>query len=400
MEPYKRSNIVTPFKPNLETINPTKRLLFIDNIRWLMIVFVVLIHLNCTYGNIGLWYYHEASPGDFFSISFFNLIGSHTQAYFMGFLFLIAGFFVPDSFDKKGGGWFIRDRLFRLGIPTLVYMALLQPITFLIMDAFNHRLPKDPFSWYLKYLFSSNFISGSGPLWFALALLIFSMIYALIRLISPQKKTRPDEEKPAVITHSRILALIALISLFAFGIRLVQPIGTAFYNMQLCNFSQYIILFSLGIIAYRRNLLANLSYEFGRFWFTLALSLGIPFWSLISLLGGALTDWSPFAGGFHWQAAAYAVWESFFCVGICLGLLVLFRDNFNIQGKFSRFLSDNAFGVYVFHTPLLVGATMMVREIAIYPVIKMILMSIIVLPVCFGFSYLLRKVPLMKKLFS
>jgi glucan biosynthesis protein C len=111
-------------------------------------------------------------------------------------------------------------------------------------------------------------------------------------------------------------------------------------------------------------------------------------------------DWTPFSGGFHWQAAAYAVWESFFCIGICLGLLVLFRDKYNAQSKVSRFLSENAFGVYVFHTPLLVGATMLVRGIVIYPLIKMILMTMAMLPVCFGFSYLIRKIPLMGKVFS
>lgn len=397
METCKGANIVTPFKPNLETDNPMNRLLFIDNIRWLMIVFVVIIHLICTYGE-GRWYYQEAGASDVFSKSFFHMFGSLTQAYFMGFLFLIAGFFVPGSFDKKGGGRFIRDRLFRLGIPALVYMALLHPITILIMDTFNNRLPSNLINWYTRYLTSPDFINGSGPLWFALALLIFSIIYALLRLVFP--KSAISDTKTSSITHPQVLVVIAVISLFAFAIRLIQPIGTAFNNMQLCHFSQYIILFSLGIIAYRRNLLTNLSCEVGQFWFTLALSFGIPFWSLLMIFGGALTDWTPFTGGFHWQAAVYAVWESFFCVGICLGLLVLFRDNYNTQGKLSRFLSENAFGVYVFHTPLLVGATMMVRGIAIYPVIKMILMSLIMLPVCFGFSYLLRKLPLFKKIFS
>jgi glucan biosynthesis protein C len=136
------------------------------------------------------------------------------------------------------------------------------------------------------------------------------------------------------------------------------------------------------------------------FWYRLALRLGIPLWGLIMLLGGALKDWTPFSGGFHWQAAAYAIWESFFCIGICLGLLVLFRDKYNTQGRLSRFLSENAFGVYIFHTPLLVGATMLVRGIVFYPLIKMILMAILMLPVCFGFSYLIRKVPPIKKIFS
>ena len=37
----------------------------------------------------------------------------------MGLLFLIAGYFVPDSFDRKGPAKFLRDRMVQLGISTL-----------------------------------------------------------------------------------------------------------------------------------------------------------------------------------------------------------------------------------------------------------------------------------------
>jgi glucans biosynthesis protein C len=81
-----------------------ERLLYIDNIRWVMIILVVLMHLNVTYSNGGLWYYKE--PGNIGAISglLFGIYGSLNQAYMMGLLFFIAGYFVPGSFDKKGAG--------------------------------------------------------------------------------------------------------------------------------------------------------------------------------------------------------------------------------------------------------------------------------------------------------
>jgi len=171
--------------------------------------------------------------------------------------------------------------------------------------------------------------------------------------------------------------------------------------MQLCYFSQYIILFILDIVAYRTNFLANLPYSFGIAWFKLALWLGIPFWLLIFGFGGAAArNVTPFFGGFHWQAAAYALWESFFCIGVCLGLLVLFREKYNTQGKLVSFISDNAFGVYVFHAPLLVGITLCFRWLTVYPLLKIILMAVIVLPVSFGTVYLIRKIPYLEKVFS
>ena len=42
------------------------------------------------------------------------------------------------------------------------------------------------------------------------------------------------------------------------------------------------------------------------------------------------------AGGFNWLAFGYALWESFVVVGVCIGLLVLFRQRWNHQGKLAE----------------------------------------------------------------
>ncbi len=69
METQKTSGIVSFSEPRIKPV-AGDRILFIDNIRWLMIIFVVLIHLNCTYGNIGMWYYKEVRNIDFFPLRF------------------------------------------------------------------------------------------------------------------------------------------------------------------------------------------------------------------------------------------------------------------------------------------------------------------------------------------
>ncbi len=62
-------------------------------------------------------------------------------------------------------------------------------------------------------------------------------------------------------------------------------------------------------------------------WFKLGIGIGLPFWLAIMLLGGFLEgkDYVYF-GGLYWQSFAYALWESFYCIAMCLGLTVLFRD--------------------------------------------------------------------------
>jgi glucans biosynthesis protein C len=84
-----------------------------------------------------------------------------------------------------------------------------------------------------------------------------------------------------------------------------------------------------------------------RAWFKAALIGGTLFWLAIMAKGGmASGDFTRFSGGFHWQSAAYALWESFFAVSACLGLIAIFREHFAGQGKLARLLSDNSFSVY------------------------------------------------------
>ena len=106
------------------------RIYFIDNIRWFIISLVVMMHSAVTYSNMGRWYYYEPVKLDLAYTMFFGIILTFTHAYSMGLLFLIAGYFVPGSLDRKGLGGFLRDRAIRLGIPTLIYMLFIYPAQF------------------------------------------------------------------------------------------------------------------------------------------------------------------------------------------------------------------------------------------------------------------------------
>src|SRR5579884_3874786 len=139
------------------------RVLFIDNLRWTMIVLVIAQHAMVTYSNIGHWYYNETMPYSRGTYLFFVTWESWMQAFFMGLLFFIAGFFAPAKFDRKGAGRFLRDRAFRLGLPTLIYMLLIAPaIIFLLLPPSNRPTSVPPLS-----QIGNGMI---GPMWFCVAL--------------------------------------------------------------------------------------------------------------------------------------------------------------------------------------------------------------------------------------
>lgn len=372
-----------------------QRLFYIDNIRLLVIALVVVMHLSVTYSGMGGWYYTEGGKLGMASAGFFLFLQGFLQAFFMGLLFLIAGYFTPGAYDKKGFGKFIGDRAIRLGIPTALYMFIIHPAVAYMV---GRQAPGQGFfSYYWQSILNGDFISGTGPLWFALALLVFTLIYAFVRLAAGKSPASPSRIN---VGWKSLAALVAVIAALAFLIRTVLPIGTSVYNMMLCYFAQYIVLFTVGIKAYRNDWFSKLSYKTGVRLLCWAPLWGFCGWGLLMLGYGALSggDISVMNGGLTWQSAAYALWESFTAVAMDVGLLVLFREKFNGQGRLVKALSGSAFAVYVFHTPIIVAITLLFRPVAWLPGFKFITMIAVCLPVCFGVGWLLKKVPLIKKI--
>jgi len=362
-----------------------------------MIIFVVLQHIAVTYSGFGDWYYIEPGQIGIIQTVLFGFYQAFTQGYFMGFLFLISGYFIPASYDKKGCGKFIKDRLFRLGIPSLIYMLIINP--FIVFCLMGYRIDDNGLlASYKEYIIRLHFIEGSGPLWFALVLLIFTVIYALFRKFTTQKVQASHKGFPE---FSKLFALILLISICAFLIRIIQPIGTSIMNMQLCYFSQYVILFIAGIKCKRNNWFEKLNYVTGKTWLILSLSLGFVLFAIIMISGGALNDnLDVFNGGLNWQSAAYALWESFVSVSMSIGLIALFKDKYNKQNTIIKIMSDNAFSVYVFHAPIIVALSLLFAPVSLIPIVKFVILASVSIPICFlSTNFTIQKISVLRKLF-
>jgi peptidoglycan/LPS O-acetylase OafA/YrhL len=373
------------------------RLLFIDNIRWMLIVLVICHHAAVTYSHLGGWYYLDGAKPGLVPTFLFATFLTFNQAYFMGFLFLIAGYFVPRAFDTKGAGRFLRDRAARLGLPSLFFMLVIHPFTvYWLLRAFDDPGIPSLREAYGRFLLSGKVLSSTGPMWFAVALLIFCVVYAAWRMLRPANPS--GKQRIALPGHGSVIGLIIVMGTSTFLVRITQPIGVNILNMQLCFFAQYILLFVVGIFAYRGNWLQRISRRFGMIWLTLALTAGVAGWFVLILTSGALQGNSKsLLGGLQWQSAAFSFWESFFCLGICLGLTVLFRERFNFQGKFSQWMSRNSFAAYLFHTPLLVAVTLALKRLTAPLGVKFLLASFLAVPITFIVSAFLRpKIPVLR----
>ncbi|QBD74849.1 acyltransferase [Ktedonosporobacter rubrisoli] len=355
------------------------RLFFIDHLRVVLTILVVLHHLAITYGAFGGlpggWYYEEVTK-DPPTVGLLTIFVVVNQTFFMGLFFLLSGYFTPGSYERKGAKAFLRDRLLRLGIPLLVFTFLINPVVIYI----GYRMHM-PF-WQLLLHYGAF---GVGPLWFVEALLLFDCGYALWRWLS-QKWAKPAEATNKPPTLLAVGLFILALAVVAFIVRIWFPTGWWFQplNFQIAYFPQYISLFIIGTIAARRNWFLNVPSWMGKLGLAAAFCTIIVGAICIILMGGI----NSFFGGL-----LVCFLEAILCVGMSLGLLVLFRQRFNRQGFWGKLLSREAYGVYVIHALVVTGFCVAIAGLQLYPLLKMAVAALITVPLCFGCAYLLRKLP-------
>jgi len=216
--------------------------LYIDRLRTILTVFVILHHTAITYGASGSWFYNELHVSGQLPSILLTLFVATNQAYFMGFFFLLAGYFTPGSLERKGYGQFIRDRFMRLGIPLLAFIFILGPLTVAMVATHEGKA----FWMVFPYLWNHSIIIN-GPLWFAQALLIFSLAYCVWRITFGSSLAQSSRAPRPVPSYARWLLSATLVGAASLLIRQFVPAGKNIIGLQLGYFAPYIFLFAIGI---------------------------------------------------------------------------------------------------------------------------------------------------------
>ena len=381
--------------PGQSVAGKTPRLFFIDHLRAALVILVILHHVAIVYGEGVTFYYVEPPNRDTLTYLILVVFILVNQAWFMGALFLLAGYFTPGSYERKGPGSFLKDRLLRLGIPIIIWIFVLNPISSIGLYLEPDPRITDPLTWQ-----AYPYLLRLGPLWFVAMLLIFSSGYGAWRMLT-RNQTLSSMSKSPLPSYLDIGIFILALALGSYLIRIIVPIGqifTLFVDVlrfpSIAYILQYLSFFVLGIVAYRNNWLRALPTSMGVAGFVIAVVTFVLLFPL-ALFGSPDRQ---FMGNGSWQSAVYALWDSIFAVGMCLGMITLFRRFFNGQGRFGRFLSQHSYTVYIIHSPIIVFVAVALQGIDLENFLKFGLVTVIVVPTSFAVAYIIRRIPLVSRI--
>ena len=378
---------------------PTSRLFFLDHLRAALVTLVVLHHLAVIYGAVAPFYYVEPPLADPLAYLVLLTFVLFNQAWFMGTLFLIAGYFTPGSFERKGSGSFLKGRLVRLGIPLLLFYFVLGPISatgFWQMPASLTGITS-PLTWD-----AYPYLLGLGPLWFVAMLLIFDIGYAVWRALTKGRISTLTGQS-ALPGYRSIGVFILALALTNYLIRMVIPLGKDVWDFPTLSYlPQYLSFFVLGTIAYRRNWLQSVPRSMGVVGLVAAIVVSVVLFPLAlsgRLFSLEVTEAASFVGNGTWQSAVYALWDATFSIGLFLAALTFFRGLFNGENRFGKLLSQQSYAVYVIHAPIVVWIAIASKGVQLAPLVKFGLVAVIAVPVCFVAAFAIRKIPFASRVF-
>ncbi len=293
---------------------------YIDNIRWITVVLVVIYHVIymfngvTQYGIIGPFSAHQ--PQDVFQYIVYP--------WFMLLLFVVSGMSARFELSKVTAKEFVRKRARKLLVPSTVGLLVWGWVTgyynMLISGAFEQMsaVPK-------PILFLITCVSGTGPLWYIQMLWVFSMLLLLIRRI---EKDKLWNRCAGVGTPA---ALLLTVVIYGAAQILNTPIIVVY------RFGIYGAGFLIGYFVLSHDEVMD---RLGRSWIllsVLAAASGILF--VVMFRGQSYPD--------------HAVLDTLVCNLFAwfgtLGVLAFMKKWGGFENSFADWMKKRSFGLYVFH---------------------------------------------------
>lgn len=354
----------------------SKKILYLDNIKSLLALLVILFHTNSAYGGEGGWYYIEASD-DTLAQTVLTFENALCQSFFMGLFFFIAAYFSPRSYENKGFYLFLKAKVIKLLLPALFYFFILNPLCISLVT-------QKPYASSL----------GFYNMWFIMALFYFSVFYAIFR-----RWFRGLQQEIHLPNGWGMLGFIGVLGILNFTARLFFPTNQLYiHDFSLGYFPEYILLFLIGTLAYRNDWLEQIPVRLVTIYFRISLLSIVTLPFVFFLVEYYKRDFDAFYGGWTLESLYYSFWEPFTSVGIILKILTIFKAKADYTTPLLSRFSRASYSIYIIQAPIIVSLQLALRPVDIPIMLKVGIIFTSVLFLSFIVSHWLLKNRVIKQI--
>ena len=366
---------------------------WIDNLRWVTVLLVLLYHVIYFFNNKGVF----GGVGGFGDgPQYQDVLMYVLYPWFMPLLFLLAGISACYSLDRHSGEEWFQSRTRKLLVPSTIGLFVFQWMT----GYFNTLVARQTELASLKQpaLYFLWVISGTGPLWFIQDLWLFSLLLLLIRKLTCSTKYCESSVSQSVDSDSRkssifntpftIIWILLLGILFWLGeqtlIRNPRPESAdGLYNLYKPLF--YLIPFLMGYFIFSRD---EVQETVKKFWIPLMAGAVISGLILVITTFGENNTTpeylaSPLNCLYGWL--------------MCLAMMGWFNAKFDCTNAFSGYMTRTSFGIYIVHYLIIASiGSMMFYYTQLPPVAMYLILTIAVFTLSPILYEVLHRIPFLR----
>lgn len=309
---------------------------WLDNLRWVTVVSVLIYHVIYYYNNKGV----AGGIGGFGGSQPQDVILYILYPWFMMLLFLVAGISARYALQKQSVREFVHSRTIKLLVPSTIGIMVLQWLVgyFNILAAeYVQQIEifatvPEPMRAPATYFISC--LMGSGPLWFIQDLWLFSLLLALLRHFDDGDKlwTRCQKAGSIWILLAGVLIWLGAQTMihnsnpesFVGIINLYKPLS-------------YVVPFLLGYYLFSHDEVIDR-----------VVAMRKPIWVAAAVSGIVLIA-TTFGEDYTTPSYLGSALTNLYAYSMILSLLALFKVYFDKTNKFADYMTRSSFGLYVVH---------------------------------------------------
>ncbi len=367
----------------------SNRLYFLDNLRAVVIVLVVVLHGSMTYMAYAPAWWYVVDPNN---SEVFTQLVLLIDVPIMPILFFLAGYFALPSLQKHGTRSFLKDKFIHIGLPWIFGALFLAPLITYMID-FSRGVPISFLDFWRTDFWGPMY--QQSVYWFLGVLLLMFVVLAWVYEMSDRLRGPRRIVLPTGRVFGAFLALVFagfLVISLSFGpddwwhnyFLVYQPVRVPLY----------IGYFALGIYADRRGWFAADGYkpELGPWGWACVLS-GLAYLAYRWGVANTPDTTLPVKVGTAWLF-------NIFCFTALIAGVALFQRKVDSAGTVWSSLAANSYGIYYIHPLILYPLAYVFVGLSLPLIIKAPLLIGLAVLLSWGVSaLLLKRLPVLRAMF-